>query len=131
MKMIETLKDLHPKINAILGELDAIMKDDTKKIKKEYTKLIMEARISLLKEICEGEELEFSDIKNKYLTEKEIKNISETTTINIKEIVNEVLLDTIIINNKTYFYENKEKGTIFDNKSKPVGIIKNGLPVLN
>ena len=65
MKTIETLKELHPKINAILGELDAIVKDDTKKIKKEYAKLIMETRISLIKEICEGEELDFSVIKNK------------------------------------------------------------------
>ena len=131
MKTIETLKELHPKINAILGELDAIVKDDTKKIKKEYAKLIMETRISLIKEICEGEELDFSVIKNKYLTEKERKNISETSVISTKEIVNEILLDTIIINNKTYFYENKEKGIIFDNKSKPVGVIKNGQPVLN
>jgi hypothetical protein len=131
MKTIETLKELHPKINAILGELDAIVKDDTKKIKKEYAKLIMETRISLIKEICEGEELDFSVIKNKYLSEKERKNISETSVISTKEIVNEILLDTIVINNKTYFYENKEKGTIFDNKSKPVGVIKNGLPVLN
>ena len=131
MKTIETLKELHPKINAILGELDAIVKDDTKKIKKEYAKLIMETRISLIKEICEGEELDFSVIKNKYLTEKERKNISETSVISTKEIVNEILLDTIVINNKTYFYENKEKGTIFDSKSKPVGVIKNGQPVLN
>ena len=108
MKTIETLKELHPKINAILGELDAIVKDDTKKIKKEYTKLIMEARISLLKEICEGEELEFSVIKNKYLSEKERKNISETSAISTKEIINEILLDTIVINNKTYFYYKKE-----------------------
>ena len=35
MKTNETLKELHPKINAILGELDAIVKDDTKKIKKD------------------------------------------------------------------------------------------------
>jgi hypothetical protein len=131
MKSIETLKELHPKINAILGELDAIVKDDTKKIKKEYAKLVMEARISLLKEICDGEELDFSEIKNKYLSEKERKNISETNTINAKEIVNEILLDTIVINSKTYFYENKEKGVIFDSKSKPVGVIKNGQPVLN
>lgn len=129
MKTIETLKELHPKLNSLLGEIDAIIKDDTKKIKKEYSLLITEARINIINEICEGEGLNLTEIRNKYLTEKEKKNISNKTEL--KEIFNEDLLDTVIINNKKYFYENKEKGTIFDSKSKQVGIYKNGEYILN
>jgi len=128
MKTIETLKELHPKINSLLGEIDSIIKEDTKKIKKEYSLLVTEARINIINEICAGEELNLSEIRNKYLTEKEKKNI--TTKIESKEINNEILLDTVVINNKTYFYENKEKGGIYDSKSKQVGIYKNGEHIL-
>ena len=41
------------------------------------------------------------------------------------------MLDSILIDNKNYFFENKEKGIIFDIKSKPVGVYKNGVHVLN
>ena len=129
MKTIETLKDMYPKINSLLGEIDAIIKDDSKKAKKEYINNITEIKINFLKEICEGEGLVFHELKHKYLTDKEKKNILDTSEL--KEIINEVLLDTVTINNKNYFFENKEKGIIFDSKSKPVGIYKNGLHILN
>jgi len=129
MKTIETLKELYPKVNSLLGEIDAVMKEDSKKIKKEYINNMTEIKIQFLKEICEGEELNFDKMKNKYLTDKERKNIIDI--IESKEIKNEVLLDTISINNKNYFYENKESGIIFDNKSKQVGVYKNGVHLLN
>jgi len=128
MKTIETLKEIYPKINSLLGEIDAVIKEDSKKVKKEYNNNITETKITLLKEICAGEELNFDKLKMKYLTEKERKNVLDTSEI--KEVINEVLLDTITINNKNYFYENKEKGIIFDTKSKPVGFFKNGVHVL-
>ena len=124
MKTIETLKELYPKLNSLLGEIDSVIKDDTKKIKKEYAQLLTETRINIIKEICDGEGLNLIEIRNKYLTEKEKKNFSNP--IEIKEISNEILLDTIVINNKTYFYENKEKGAIFNSASKQVGVYKNG-----
>jgi len=129
MKTIETLKEIYPKINSLLGEIDTVIKEDSKKVKKEIINNITEIKINFLKEICEGEELNFHELKHKYLTEKERKNVLDTSEL--KEIINEVLLDTVIINNKNYFFENKEKGIIFDSKSKPVGIYKNGVHVLN
>jgi len=129
MKTIETLKEIYPKINSLLGEIDAVIKEDSKKIKKEYVKNLSEMKINFLKEICEGEELNFHELKHKYLTEKERKNVLDTSEL--KEIINEVLLDTVIINNKNYFFENKDKGIIFDSKSKPVGVYKNGVHVLH
>ena len=128
MKTNETLKEMHPKINSLLGEIDAVIKEDSKKIKKEFLNNLSDVRINLLKEICDGENLNFQEIKNKYLTDKEIKNIIDIS--DTKEVINEPLLDTVLINGKTYFFENKDKGIIFDSKSKPVGVFKNGVHTL-
>jgi len=128
MKISENLKELYPKINSLLGEIDSEMKDNIKKIKKDYVNNLTEEKIKLLKLICEGEELNFNEMKNKYLNDKE-KKLSKDSN-DIKEIYNEDLLDTIEIKGKTYFYENKEKGMIYDSESKVVGSIKNGLHVL-
>jgi len=128
MKISENLKELYPKINSLLGEIDSEMKDSIKKIKKDYINNLTEEKIKLLKLICEGEELNFNEMKNKYLNDKE-KNLSKDST-DIKEIYNEDLLDTIEIKGKTYFYENKEKGIIYDSDSKVVGTVKNGLHIL-
>lgn len=125
MKTIETLKELYPKLNSLLGEIDNLIKEDTKKIKKEYTMLITEARINILNEICQGEGLNLIEIRNKYLTEKEKKNINFSLET-VKEVVHEVLLDTVEIKNIIYYYENKENGIIFDSKSKEVGVFKKG-----
>jgi hypothetical protein len=130
MKTSEYLKEIHPKVNSLLGEIDNEIKDSIKKIKKDYANEMIEEKIKLLKEICEGEGLNFNELKNKYLNEKEKKLIKEQ--VDTIEVSNESLLDTIEINGKTYFYENKEKGVIYDRKTnKPVGVIKNGLPVLD
>ena len=128
MKKAESVKELYPKINSLLGEIDNEMKESIKKIKKDYINIMTQEKIDLLKNICENEKLDFNEMKKKYLTEKEIKFIKEKS--NIIEFKNEILLDTISINNTTYYYENKENGSIYDNKSKIVGSIKNGQPVL-
>ena len=45
------------------------------KVKKDFSQTLIDEKISFLKMICEGEKLDFNEIKNKYLTEKEIKSI--------------------------------------------------------
>ena len=130
MKTYEYLKEMYSKINSLLGEIDNEVTETIKKIKKENNKIVIDEKIKLLKIICEGENLDFNDKKNKYLNEKEKKCIKEV--INIIEVSNENLLDTIEIDGKTHFYENKEKGLIYDRKTnKPVGIIKNGEPIFD
>jgi len=130
MKTSEYLKELYPKINSLLGEIDNEVKDSIKKVKKEHISALTEEKIRFLKIICDGEGLNFNELKSKYLTEKENKFIKEQ--IDTIEVSNESLLDTIDIDGKTYFYENKEKGVIYDRKTnKPVGIIKNGEPILD
>jgi len=125
MKTSEYLKEMYPKINSLLGEIDNEVKESIKKIKKDYSIALVDEKINFLKIICDGEELNFNELKNKYLNEKEKKFIKEQ--VNIIDVSNENLLDTIEINNQVYFYENKEKGIIYDKKTnKPVGRITNG-----
>ena len=124
MKQLETLKELYPKVNSLLGEIDAELNDAIKKSKKETQDKILEAKIKLLEQISEGEDLKLTDLINKYLNDKEKKGLkSNEKTIDVKT---EDLLDTIEVNGKTYYYENKDKGQVFDNKSKQVGIYKEG-----
>jgi hypothetical protein len=88
----------------------------------------IDEKIKLLKDICDGENLNFDELKHKYLNEKEKKYIKEK--IDIIKVSTESLLDTFENNGHTYFYENKEDGIIYDKKTnKSVGIIKNGEPI--
>ena len=74
-------------------------------------------------EICINEKLDFETIKDKYLKPKELdKKIEE---------IEEDLLDKIIIDNNEYYYEQKEKGLVYDNKLNKVGIFENGTIKLN
>jgi hypothetical protein len=127
MNISTNLKDLYPKVNSLLGEIDNELKDSIKKIKKDYLIMLTEEKIKFLKNICENEDLDFNDMVIKYLTEKERKFVKTQ----IIEIVNENLLDTININGTTYYYENKENGNIYNNVSKVIGNIKNGVPVMH
>jgi hypothetical protein len=125
---MKSLKELYPHINSLLGDIDTSIKDYTKKIKKDTLNVIIDEKIKFLREICEGEKLNFDELKMKYLSEKERKQIKEI--IDLNEIKVEELLDTIDINGTTYFYENKEKGKIYDTKTEIVGEIKEGKHIL-
>lgn len=126
---IDNMKELYPKINSLLGEIDNEVKESIKKMKKEYNNCLIEEKINLLKKICTGEDLDFVSLKDKYLNDKEKKLIKEQ--VEIKEVSNEILLSSTNINGIQYFYENKEKGNVYDNKSKIVGSVKNGVPIIN
>ena len=128
MKSNECIKELYTKVNSLLGEIDKEVLDAITKQKKENNKLLIDEKIKLLKDICDGENLNFNELKHKYLNEKEKKYIKEK--VETLKILNESLLDTFESNGHTYFYENKEEGIIYDKKTnKPVGIIKNGEPI--
>ena len=130
MKTSEYLKEMYPKINSLLGEIDNEVKESIKKIKKDNNMMLIDEKINFLRIICEGEGLIFNELKNKYLNEKEKKCIKEQ--VNTIDVSNENLLDIIEINDKTYFYENKENGIIYDrNTNNPVGIITNGKPIFD
>ena len=129
MKTLDTIKEFHPKINSMLVEIDDEIKDKIKKMKKEMNNTITEERINLLKIICDGEGLNFNDLKGKYLSNKDLKLVIDTPP---NHSFNEELLDTIEIKGIKYFYENKENGKIFEeSSSKHVGFFKNSQYILN
>lgn len=125
---MKTLKELYPHVNSLLGDIDTSIKDYIKKIKKETTITIIDEKIALLKQICEGEELNFDELKMKYLSEKERKQIKEI--IDLNEVKVEELLDTVDINGSKYFFENKEKGKVYNIKTEIVGEVKEGKCIL-
>lgn len=129
MKTSDSIKEIYPKINSLLGEIDNEVKESLKRIKKDFSSALIEEKITFLKTICNGEGLDFSEMKEKYLNEKEKKLIKEQ--VENKDFTNEVLLSSVNIDGIQYFYENKEKGNVYDLKSKIVGVVKNGVPMLN
>jgi len=82
-----------------------------------------------LTKVAEGEKININDLKKKYLKAKEITLTEEVNETIIEE--NEELLDKIIIEENVYYYENREKGKVFDTTNKEVGIFKNGSISLN
>jgi hypothetical protein len=125
MKVKEVLKDMYSNTNSALGEIDNSIKDMLEKIKKASIDEKFEEKIKLLEDICKGEDLNFTEMSTKYLTEKEMKKIIKPVNT-INEINSDDLLDTIKIDNQTYYYENKNKGTIYNSERKSVGIYKDG-----
>lgn len=91
----------------------------TNKLKKEYEKDILTKQIKLLEEIAEKEDLDIIYLKETYLeTTKKVKKVKkEKETINIEE----PLLEKITFKGKEYFYENKDNGNVYDDKSIFVG----------
>jgi hypothetical protein len=130
MKVKEVLKDMYANTNSALGEIDNSIKDMIDKIKKASNEEKFEEKIKLIEEICKGENLNLKDMKNKYLSDKEKKKIIEPINNNI-EIKNDELLDMIKIDNKTFYYENKDKGIIYNSDRKSVGIYRDGKFILS
>lgn len=128
MSSLSSLKELYPKINTMLGDIDLEIKDSYKKIKKELVNEVINEKIKFLKYICENEKLNFNEMQHKYLTDKEKKYVKINIDDNI--ISNDDLLDLIEINSVKYYFENKESGNIYDNDSKVIGIYKNGTHTL-
>ena len=130
MKVKEVLKDMYSNTNSALGELDNSMKEMIDKIKKASNDEKFEEKIKLIEQICKGENLNVKEIKNKYLSDKEKKKIIEPIN-DVIEIKSDDLLDTIKIDNKTFYYENKDKGNIYNSDRKSVGIYKDGKFILS
>ena len=124
MKKSKELNNFHNELLSQFENIDLLINDYKKKIKKEYQQLLIEEKNKLLLKVAEGEKLNINDLKKKYLKTKEIITADEIKIQLVEE--NEELLDKIIIEGETYYYENKDKGKVFDIENKEVGIIKNG-----
>ena len=127
MKKLKNLKGIHDIFVDSMNELDGKCQVQLKKTKQEYQKNIIDEKIQLLINVCNGEGLDFDKIKTKYLKPKELSQITTNdTVIENAQIIEEDLLDKIEINGQEYYYEAKEKGVIYDIDLNQVGIYKNG-----
>lgn len=124
MKKLKGLKDLHNEFVDVINHLDEKLQDNLKKIKKEYQRNVTEEKVKLLIAICNGEGLDFDQIKGKYLKAKELSQTNYDSYVQVDAPIEEDLLDKAEINGKEYYYEHKEKGMVYDMDLKPVGIFK-------
>lgn len=129
MKKNKELNNFHNDLLSNFENIDVLILNYKKKIKKEYQNILIEEKNKLLLKISEGENINLNDLKNKYLKPKEIILLDEKDILLIEN--NEELLDKILLNNEIYYYENKEKGKVYDIYNNEVGVYKNGSIVLN
>jgi hypothetical protein len=108
-----------------ITELHEIIKTNIKKTNKEHKEKILRIKLNLIEEICKGENLNLEEIKMKYLKDTSKQNKNYFVSHNDEDI-----LDTIEINKKQYYYENKEKGNIYDKGKKIVGSFRGGLHII-
>jgi hypothetical protein len=125
MKTLKSLQSVHDNFVDTINNLNETLQNDLKVVKKEYQEKILEEKIKLLFNISIGEGLNFETIKQKYLKNKELNHSNKSCNIETK-IIEENLLDKIEINGVEYYYENKNKGNIYDINSNNVGIFEEG-----
>lgn len=123
MKKSKEIQLFQSEIQTSVQNIELIVNQYLKKIKKEYSQIIIEEKNKLLLKIAEGENIDINSLKSKYLKSKELTFDEGTDHSNIEEA--EQLLEKITIDGKIYYYENKEKGKVFDDKSTEIGTYKN------
>jgi hypothetical protein len=125
MKTLKSLQSVHDNFVDIINNLNESLQNDLKGVKKEYQDKVLEEKIKLISNISIGEGLDFEILKEKYLKNKELNSSKKYCNTEIK-IIEENLLDKIEINGIEYYYENKNKGNIYDINSNNVGIFEEG-----
>jgi hypothetical protein len=120
MTKLKELKNLNNLFGKYINDFDIQFQEQSLKIKEEYNNNLINEKIKLLLEICNGEKLNFEIMKNKYLN---IRHVNKYLVYNISN--ENQLLDKITINDIDYYYENKLNGNIYDNKSNIIGIFTN------
>lgn len=126
LELFTSLENVEEQLNVVRDNITEYYK----KIKKEFTKIMIEEKYELLTKIAEGEKLDINMLKTKYLKPKELLNLTETTNKN-EDTNSEELLDRIEHNGKVYYFENKEKGLVYDAEYKEVGVFKNKTIILS
>ena len=117
MKKSKNLKALKKNVKTFSKNLSSYIDD----IKKEYDSNYNKSVDSLLKKIAEGENLEYDYLKEKYV----LKNEDSLEGIMLEEEEDNLeLFDKVVIDDISYFYENKEGGKIFNTEAEEVGIYK-------
>lgn len=120
-----SLKEMHSIFVTSITELDESLQEQIKKIKKEHMEFVINEKIKLLSEICVGENLDFNQMKNKYLKSKDISMITMEEPPKEKQVEEEILLNKIVFNGTEYYYETTGNNFVYNMESKQVGVYKN------
>lgn len=123
MKKSKSLKKLKKETK----NFSKLISEYSESIKEEYEKILNEKVENLLKNIAEGESLDYNYLKEKYLLKKDDSLKDEL----LEENNDHDLLDKIVINKEDYFYENKEDGKVYNSKAEEVGVYKDNNVILN
>jgi hypothetical protein len=120
MKKLKSLNKLKDKFIDMATEFDKLL-DETETItNEEHVKILVDEKLKLLTSISINEKLNLDMLKKKYL------NISNTDKKDEKQdqevsLSKDEILDTIIIDNCTYYYQPLNNGKVYNNKSQIVG----------
>jgi hypothetical protein len=128
MKKSKEILEIYNELTSSLEVSQELTKLYYKKIKKEYNAVLIEEKHKLLQKIAEGENIDLEVLKNKYLKAKELINYSVASPIDSDA---DQILDTTVVDGVTYYYENKDKGKVYNNEYKEIGIFKNNKITLN
>jgi len=131
MKKLQELKTFNNKFIDSFNKLYSELQDSIKEIKQEYNQTIIDEKIKLLIEICNGEELNIDEIKNKYLKPKELSSLEPISVHKNIITIDDDLLDKIVIDNQSYYYTPIKDSIVYNTNNQPVGQYKNGSVVLN
>lgn len=127
MKKINELVEL----SQLFDTFNTNVQIQIKKIKDEHKKNIVDERNKLLLAISINEGLDYEKLKLQYLKPKDIILINNELINTAKIVIDEEILNKIIIDNETYYYEPKENGNVFNQKSICCGKFINDKIILN
>ena len=85
-----------------------------------------------LKKVCDDNNLDFNVLNHKYLPNKALALITQEHPVKKSSPqIDEELLDKIIIDDNEYYYEDKEDGKVYNNKTAIVGVYKDNKVLFN
>ena len=126
MKKSNEFNKIHNIFVDQINNLNTKIQEQCKLAKQEIKNNIIEEKIKLLNIICVNEGLNFEEMKIKYLKPNERTYNTEKILFNEKSNIEENILNKITINDKQYYCETKENGTVYNDKSEKVGVYTNG-----
>ena len=117
LKYLQKFKYIITNLSIIMEEVEQLINEETNlKIQKK----IYKENMKILEAMCKGENLNFNEIKKKYI------NIQSEIKEETKDVPHEKLLDIITVNDNTYYYENIPNGSVYNDKLEKVGSYNNG-----
>jgi septum formation inhibitor-activating ATPase MinD len=110
LKYLQKFKYIIDNLSNIMEDVEQLINDESM---LKMQKKIYKENLKILEKMCKGENLNFDEIKKKYLNTKIIEESIVPKTNDILDVIN--------IGNTIYFYENKPNGIVYNQESQKVG----------